>query len=189
MDPTEHFSSVDEVVQWIQEGPILQLPSSAPPDNPNVTCPPYAPLVPTAPPRRALDTTTESQTEVQRVNTAVPRHIENPACTSNTNHLPDDTLNQQEAILQPHQVVPTILAPRTSSRTRAPRDFLKPTHKGKVYSVLKQRSLSGKQRVPVTLTYPEKQRVSDLSTNVPGSVLCQMSSYLFALLPQKARTK
>jgi hypothetical protein len=31
----EHFSSVDEVVQWIQEGPILLPPSSAPPDNPN----------------------------------------------------------------------------------------------------------------------------------------------------------
>jgi hypothetical protein len=57
-------------------------------------------------------------------------------------------------------MVPTITAPRTSSRTRAPRDFLKPTHKGKVYSVLNQRSLSGKQRVPVTLTYPGKQRMS-----------------------------
>jgi hypothetical protein len=59
---------------------------------------------------------------------------------------------------------------RKSTRTRTPRDRFQPTHHGKVYQAFyaskirkKQRvstHLPGKQRVPVTLEYPEKQRVS-----------------------------
>jgi hypothetical protein len=46
---------------------------------------------------------------------------------------------------------------RKSSRTKVPRDMLKPTHHGKVYTVERLRR---KQRVPICLEYPGKQRVS-----------------------------
>jgi hypothetical protein len=59
---------------------------------------------------------------------------------------------------------------RKSTRTPIPRNRLRPTHHGKVYQVGKAKNilkkqrvfthLPGKQRVPITWEYPEKQRVS-----------------------------
>jgi hypothetical protein len=80
---------------------------------------------------------------------------------------------------------------RNSSRVPVPRDLLKPTHRGKVYSSLDQRIYPRKQRVPVTLEYPGKQRVAEperKSARVRFS-LDENCPFCTTDLPQQLRTK
>ena len=148
----EHYSSVDEVVQWIRDGPILIAPPQATPSSPNLTAPPYARPEP-------YDTTISVPAE----DAAGPTHdvpSENQ-CTppeATPRNCDDDT---PPRIIPVPLVTPSGVPPqRKSSRVPVPRDLLKPTHKGKVYSSLDQRIYPRKQRVPVTLEYPGKQRVT-----------------------------
>jgi hypothetical protein len=153
----DFLSSVDEVVQWINDGPILLAPTATTPQNQNVTYPPHARLLAPVPPRRPPSTTTETYTKTQRLHTlsrpeptreprvpsTVPAPTGEPSRVPSTDHLP-------ESISLPSGA-PTPAPTRTSSRIKAPRDFLQPKLKGKVYSMLEKRLIPRKQRVPVTL--------------------------------------
>jgi hypothetical protein len=152
----DFFSSVDEVIQWINDGPILLAPTLTTHDNPNVTCPSHA-----------RGTTTETHTETRRIHmlgpepsgepplvpSMVPAPTGKPSRVPCTDHIPESITHPLGAS--------TPASARMSSRTKAPRDFLQPKLKGKVYSMLEKRLLLRKQRVSVTLIYPGKQRVPD----------------------------
>jgi hypothetical protein len=78
---------------------------------------------------------------------------------------------------------------RKSARRRIPRDRLQPTHHGKVYQACKAQNirkkqrvsthLPGKQRVPITWEYPEKQRVSSPELKVNRKKFAADSSVPF----------
>ena len=57
----------------------------------------------------------------------------------------------------------TKLTGTSVSAQTLPPDLLKPTHHGKVYNATKTWHYPRKERVPVTLEFPEKQRVSQPS--------------------------
>jgi hypothetical protein len=136
----EFYSSVDEVVQWIQTGPILQPPSPKPHNNSNVSSPPYSR------PQLSIHTTLVTTEPIL----AQPL---GPAL-----QLPDihdfNAANNALENLAPSPLEPPIppdnsrllVAQRRSTRTPVPRDLLKPTHKSKVYNAFITRLLTRKQR-------------------------------------------
>jgi hypothetical protein len=136
----EHYSSVDEVVQWINNGPILQPPTCPSDQNTHVSAPSYGPpLLHTSIPAGLPPTH-------KPVAGATPRSdqpIKEPPNTGATTSVPLH-----------HDIT------RQSTRKRVPRDLLQPTMKGKTYHTFESRQLRGKQRVPITMEYPEKQRVT-----------------------------
>ena len=160
----EYYSSVDEIVQWIATGPVLQPPAPNPRPSLHTTTPSYeqdqdnstsindpvlgqtrAPQEPSIfPGRLHKDTTPE-------LHPVVPHHQAQPIAT------PQSQTIEEPGLLAP----PTPGLRRASTRKRVPRDLLRPTHHGKVYATM-QDKLRRKQRVPATLVYPEKQRVTQL---------------------------
>ena len=161
----EFFSSVDEIVQWIATGPILQPPATNTRPSLHTTTPSYEP---------EQDNPT-SLHDPLRVLTQAPQ--DHPPLPDRRH---DETISAPPSEVTPKQITPEAISQpqttgeaerpvrlniesrRTSTRKRVPRDLLRPTHHGKAYAVKEHDKLRRKQRVPITLTYPEKQRVSQL---------------------------
>jgi hypothetical protein len=127
----EHYSSVDEILQWITTGPLLQRPTD---NSPGREQP-----IPHLPP---------TQTAAIEPTTPVPAATPPPPIPSDP-HYPDAETPHcpapSTAIITTESDDP---AHRTSIRKRKTRDFLQPKLKGKAYSA--QPHIPRKQRVPVT---------------------------------------
>ena len=167
----EYFSSVEEVSQWISNGPILQPPCAHSPANTHVTAPPYnrphednhAPATndpgPPAPAPNMLNRLGPTPEAAPIMASRSPTEKTPPI-------MPDPALDTR----------------RKSTRTPIPRNRLQPTHHGKVYQVGKAKNilkkqrvfthLPGKQRVPITWEYPEKQRVSVSELKINRNFFC-----------------
>ena len=143
----EHYSSVDRIVQWINDGPILQPPETAPVHLPavTVTYPAYSPVlpgssihVPTHAPERETDLDTTQQTDTPTTITAI---------TDGPTSIPAPSLDPARPL-------------RRSTRKRKAPDFLKPKFKGKAYLTASKTHWTRKERVPQLWAYREKERVS-----------------------------
>ncbi len=89
--------------------------------------------------------------------------ISSPTSEVTHHQIPPVTISQPQTTEEAEPpVLPNMGSRRTSTRKRVPRDLLRPTHHGKAYTVKGQDKLQRKQRVPTTLVYPGKQRVSQL---------------------------
>ncbi len=141
----EFYSTVEQIVQWIQEGPVLQKPVEEPIARPSapVTYPTYSSLRPRG------DTPPVSK----------PPPLPNPSHDMEhtaTIDLTPDLINGTDS--------PTVLQEtmelRRSKRKRKAPDFLRPKFHGKVYAASSWDHLPRKQRVPVVWEYLMKQRVS-----------------------------
>jgi hypothetical protein len=129
----EHFLSVDEISQWIKNGPILQPPIEKILVKTNVSAHghnrPQAPdpllLVP---PRAAETPTLNAPSTVS----ALPNMARSPV------------LPRHDGDIVPSPPALQNLAPSTrqSTRKRVPRDILHPTHHGKAYQARDEKSLN-----------------------------------------------
>ena len=127
----EHYSSVDEIVQWITTGPLLQRPTDNSPGREQ----PIANLKPT-------------RTAAIEPTTSLPAATPPPPIPSDSNYPDTETMQYpalSTAIITTESDDP---ARRTSLRKRKTRDFLQSKLKGKAYSA--QPHVPRKQRVPVT---------------------------------------
>ncbi len=152
MTNDEYFSSIDEIKQWIRNGPVLQPPTVQITAHPNVTAPPYA--VPQE--KRSPDAVSARAPQAR---TIIPTQEPNQDTVPSTMQ-PSSSTPPLPSIVEPAVTIPEeppLSERRQSTRKRVPRDLLKPTHHGKAYSVSR---FPRKQRVPVLLTYPGKQRMS-----------------------------
>jgi hypothetical protein len=158
----EHYSSVDEILQWIKQGPILQPPAITNHDASHISAPPYAYPITVMPPQIS----NRPDVGPQRLTQPEPptiQHDQQQQEPSVSEHIttPNDTLELQNTTApkvksRPNQHQGT----RVSTRPRALRDFLKPTHHGKAYHTGAFTNSPRKQRVPSLYEYREKQRVS-----------------------------
>jgi hypothetical protein len=133
----EYFATVDQIATWIRDGPLLVKPVQ------EQSCEPIATVTyPTFLPRSHQMAMPSSEGMA-------------PVSETHTN----DVVRENP---QPLPTSPDVDAPlplRRSQRKRKAPDFLKPKFKGKVYIATSTR-VSGKQRVPITLEYTGKERVS-----------------------------
>jgi hypothetical protein len=139
----EHIATVDQIAQWIRDGPLLSPPSEEVGRDPSapVSYPMYAPY-------NISEDTSPEIPAVQRAPTA-PMH--DPTIP------PILPLNEDETALP--RVSPATNPLRRSNRKRKAPDFLIPKLKGKVYFASTATS-TRKQRVPAVWTYLGKQRVT-----------------------------
>jgi hypothetical protein len=130
----EHYSSVEEIMQWITSGPLLKRLDGW---DSNLSQPhntePSRPASPAVPSSAGVHKPVP-QTSVQQTN---------PVAGQSPINSPQPTPNYQDGTC-----VPNATQTRVSTRKRKPRDFLTPKMKGKAYSVLNHKPR--KQRLPVT---------------------------------------
>ncbi len=135
----EFYSPVQQIEQWITEGPVLQKPETTDtrPMTVPVSYPIFAPII------KDVGHTPDQS---------------NPSQVAPLIH---------EELVSLDSVTPLIMEPtivevglRRSQRKRKAPDFLKPKFKGKAYLVNQRMQLPKKQRVPMIWEYPEKERVS-----------------------------
>ena len=152
----EHFSSLDEICEWIRNGPILQPPSNHTSRSPYLTSPPYSVPAQDPPatnpyPERAAPISSHQPLHTQgRSDSILRKSISIPEPPS-ASELPAPIAETSQLPTEPR---------RQSTRKRLPRDLLKPQLHGKTYSALPSQQCPRKQRVPTTLEFPERQRVS-----------------------------
>ena len=141
----EHFSSVDEVDQWIKKDPILRPPVEQFRTTTNVSAHPHsrpqAQLTPLEQPSPEIPRTLTPLSVVPQPDLSfrpnVAQSIDNGARTSSTmSNTP--TLEAPLRMIPDREpwppAPPTNTRPtQQSTRKRAPRDILHPTHHGKVY--------------------------------------------------------
>jgi hypothetical protein len=146
----EHYSSVDEIVQWIMTGPLLQRPAE------NVSSHASAPTAQTdrVPAQPLVDLTPISPATIKPA-TSLQAMSPRPPIPFNP-HYPDaESPNHpapSTAIITTESDDPTR---RISLRKRKTRGFLQPKLKGKAYSA--QPNVLRKQRVPITWIYSENK--------------------------------
>jgi hypothetical protein len=196
----EHFSSVDEVDQWIKKGPILRPPVEQFRTRTNVSAHPHnrpqaqlAPIEEPSPriPRNLAPLSAVPQPDLNcRPNVA--QNIDQVDQTLRK-MTPETTREAPLRMIQDRETLPptppaNIQPTRQSTRKRAPRDILHPTHHGKVYQAGMEMRFPKKQRVPVTLEYEGKQRVTipahketrrqfAFDTTVPFNTTANMENY------------
>jgi hypothetical protein len=134
----EYYSPIDQIVKWINDGPLLQ------PPKPDLSKPTVAPVtyphglpMPSGNQPRPSDLCTPPDTHP----TMLPR-----------NHDSDET----SAATSLDPPIPL----RRSQRKRKVPDFLRPKFKGQAYFAASASHLTRKQRVPTLWVYVGKQRVS-----------------------------
>ncbi len=149
----EHYSSVDEIVQWITTEPLLQRPAN------NVSFNSSAPTTQTGRVREqpladlptTLPAATEPATSIRVATPQLPIPSDPHYSDAETpNHPAPSTASITTESEDPARSI--------SLRKRKTRDFLQPELKGKAYSA--QPHVPRKQRVLVTWIYPEKQSVT-----------------------------
>ncbi len=142
---TEYLSSVTEILNWIQIGPIL------PPhvEDPNIR----GTLPITTPPATALLYVPMTQPTAVSEAEIMPRAVTNSEPIVNTIGPPSDlnTINVTNATTTPPSTLqssgPGLM--HKSTRTKTRRNFLTPKFQGKAYNIGKQRMYNSKeQRVP-----------------------------------------
>ena len=140
----EFYASVEQIANWIQDGPLLKAPvedSNRAPAAP-VTYPPYAP----------------SRFEGDLPLSCPPTSLTSPPATGQPHELPS-AITAPEASISPPNMIDTFMPRRSKRKRRAP-DFLRPKFHGKVYLATAATHLCRKQRVPAVWEFAGKQRVT-----------------------------
>jgi hypothetical protein len=140
----EFYSTIEQIVQWIDDGPLLL------PPQPELSEPAAAPV--TYPHGLTIPH------RDQPIPPSSSRINYGPQCKRSESSpiTPSTTLDPDETTTATTNDLPTPL--RRSQRKRKAPDFLRPKFKGKAYFTAA--SLTGKQRVPTEWVYVGKQRVS-----------------------------
>jgi hypothetical protein len=141
----EFYATVSQIVQWIDEGPLLP-----PPDLDHATPISAAPV--TYPTFAPVHTQRNTDTPASHAHDGTPKPI------THTDAIPSLASVDNE-IEGPNLHAPAIELRRSLRKRKAP-DFLRPKFKGKAYTALHTSHLPRKERVPITWAYVGKQRVS-----------------------------